>query len=195
VSHKASDLPGIYGQTRWGLRASENYFDYHLVRDSIQGPMPAKSDLEEGDKIQDWTFTLADGTVYTKYNYADYIDGRHVHGMAGEKSGLGLFVIQASHEYLNGGPTKQYQNVHSGPFLINMFKCGHFLSDIAASEGPIPGDWVKLHGPFLLYANKAKTIKDIWADAKAQSQKEISQWPYQWMNHSEYPLERVIAHE
>lgn len=56
------------------------------------------------EEIQDWTFKMADGRIYTKYNYADYIEGRHVHGMAGQQSGLGLFTIQASHEYLNGGP-------------------------------------------------------------------------------------------
>ncbi|MBC8052140.1 MAG: hypothetical protein H7Y13_03675 [Sphingobacteriaceae bacterium] len=195
VNHKASNPPGEYGQTRWGLRADERYFDYHLVRDSIQGPMPSKSDLSDGDKVQDWTFKMADGTIYTKYNYADYIEGRHVHGMAGEKSGLGLFVIQASHEYLNGGPTKQYQNVHSGPFLINMFKCGHFLSDIRLdkTDGPVAEDWTKIHGPFLLYVNKGKNVTDAWNDAKKQSVKEINQWPYSWMNHREYPLNRGIV--
>ena len=39
-SHRAGDSTGDYGQTRWGLRADESLFDYHLVRDSIQGPMP-----------------------------------------------------------------------------------------------------------------------------------------------------------
>ncbi|MGE5520472.1 MAG: polysaccharide lyase family protein [Candidatus Dadabacteria bacterium] len=187
-SHHAGDSAGNYGQTRWGIRSDESLFDYHLVRDSIQGPMPSMAELD--DEVQDWTYKMADGTVYTKYNYADYIDGRYVHGMAGRKSGLGIFVIQPSHEYLNGGPTKQYQNVHSSPFLICMFNCGHFLSDKRKADNIINGEWVKLDGPFLLYFNKRNDIPSIWTDAKQQAEKEIKQWPYKWMQDPNYPLLR-----
>ncbi len=187
-SHKATDSMADYGQTRWGLRADEKLFDYHLVRDSIQGSMPPMSDLKDG--VQDWTYKLSDSSYYTKYDYADYIEGRNVHGMAGEKSGLGLFVIQASHEYLNGGPTKQYQNVHSTPFMICMFNCGHFLSDARKGDNKIGDDWTKLDGPFLLYTNQGKNIDTIWSDAKIQASKEIKQWPYSWMQHDQYPLQR-----
>lgn len=189
-SHKATDSAGEYGQTRWGIGAEESLFNYHLVRDSIQGPMPPMAGLTENNKIQDWTYRLADGTVYTKYNYADYIEDRYVHGMAGTGSHLGLFVIQASHEYLNGGPTKQFQNVHSTPYLICMFNCGHFLSDKRKSDDVITGDWEKVDGPFLLYTNDGADIPHIWSNAKQQAQKEIAQWPYQWMQHPDYPLQR-----
>lgn len=192
-SHKAGDSTGNFGQTRWGIRADESLFDYHLVRDSIQGPMPKMEELKTENEIQDWTFRMADGTVYTKYNYADYISGRYVHGMAGRQSGLGLFVIQASHEYLNGGPTKQYQNVHSNPYLICMFNCGHFLSDIRKGDDAISDEWVKLQGPFLLYINAGNSIEAIWKDAKAQANKERTQWPYQWMSDPNYPKERSTA--
>lgn len=192
-SHKAGDSTGNFGQTRWGIRADEALFDYHLVRDSIQGPMPKMAELKTENEIQDWTFRMADGTVYTKYNYADYIEGRYVHGMAGRQSGLGLFVIQASHEYLNGGPAKQYQNVHSNPYLICMFNCGHFLSDIRKDDDAISDDWIKLQGPFLLYVNSSNSIDAIWKDAKEQSIKERSQWPYKWMDNANYPLTRATA--
>jgi len=189
--HQAKDSAGNYGQTRWGLRADESLFDYHLVRDSIQGSMPPMADLK--NEIQDWTYKLTDSTYYTKYDYADYIEGRHVHGMAGTKSGLGLFVIQASHEYLNGGPTKQYQNVHSNPYLICMFNCGHFLSDTRKGDNIIQDDWRKLNGPFFLYVNDGKSIDEIWKNAKQKANQEIKQWPYRWMNHPEYPIERATV--
>ncbi|NOT94511.1 polysaccharide lyase family protein [Ferruginibacter sp.] len=190
-SHRAGDSTGDYGQTRWGLRADENLFDYHLVRDSIQGPMPKMAELK--NEVQDWTFKLADSSYYTKYDYADYIEGRHVHGMAGQKSGLGIFVINASHEYLNGGPTKQYQNVHSDPYLINMFNCGHFLSDVRKGDNKIDDDWKKLDGPFFLYVTEGKNIAAIWNDAKQKATKEKNLWPYQWMQHNNYPLVRGEA--
>ena len=187
-SHQANDSIGDFGQTRWGIRSDESLFDYHLVRDSIQGPMPKMSELK--DEIQDWTYRLVDSSIYTKYNYADYIEGRNVHGMAGQQSGLGMFVIQASHEYLNGGPTKQFQNVHSNPYLIEMFNCGHFLSDKRKGDNVIKDDWNKLNGPFLLYFNKGKNIDAIWKDAKQKSEQEMQKWPYSWMQHELYPLQR-----
>jgi len=177
-----------FGQIRWGLRSSEDLFDYHLVRDNIQGPMPKMADFVH--EIQDWTYKLPDSTIYTKYDYCDYIDGRNVHGMAGQKSGLGIFVIQASHEYLNGGPTKQYNTVHSTPFMIMMFNCDHFLLAERKTDGPVRGEWKKMGGPFFLYVNSGKNIEDIWSDAKKKAAVEITRWPYSWMNHSDYPLER-----
>jgi rhamnogalacturonan endolyase len=190
-SHHAGDSTGDYGQTRWGLRADESLFDYHLVRDSIQGTMPKMSELK--NEVQDWTFKMADSSYYTKYDYADYIEGRHVHGMAGQKSGLGIFVINASHEYLNGGPTKQYQNVHSDPYLINMFNCGHFLSDIRKGDNKIDGEWKKLNGPFFLYITEGKNINAIWKKAKEKASTEKNNWPYAWMMHDNYPLTRGEA--
>ncbi len=192
-SHRAGDSAASYGQTRWGIRADESLYDYHLVRDSIQGPMPKMGALDDNEKVQDWTFKINDSTYYTKYDYADYIEGRHVHGMAGVKSGLGLFVIQASHEYLNGGPTKQYQNVHSTPFLICMFNCGHFLSSIRKADDLITGSWSKLDGPFFLYVNEGKNTDSIWADAKQKAEDEEDQWPYEWMDNPLYPLKRGIV--
>jgi rhamnogalacturonan endolyase len=186
--HPAGFPDGGFGQIRWGLRADSTLYNYHLVRDSIQGRMPQFSEFKK--KIQDWTYQLADSSYYSKYDYADYIEGRHVHGFAGTRSGKGIFVIQASHEYLNGGPTKQFNTVHTGPFLIMMFLCDHFLPEKAAGEGPISGEWRKLYGPFFLYVNSGKNIPEIWNDAKRQAAEEVSQWPYKWMTHSDYPQER-----
>jgi len=186
--HHAGSPDGGFGQIRWGLRADSTLFDYHLVRDSIQGPMPKFSDFKK--KMQDWTFQLADSSYYTKYDYADYIEGRFVHGFAGTQSGKGIFVIQASHEYLNGGPTKQYNTVHTTPFMIMMFQCNHFLLDKMVGDGPVRGDWQKLGGPFFLYVNSGKNTADIWNDAKRKAVEEVTKWPYQWMDHPDYPLQR-----
>jgi rhamnogalacturonan endolyase len=54
----------------------------------------------------------------------------------------------------------------------------------------ISDDWTKLDGPFLLYFNEGKNIAGIWNDAKAKAEIEKKQWPYGWMEHSEYPLQR-----
>ena len=186
--HHASSPDGGFGQIRWGLRSSEELFDYHLVRDNIQGPMPKMADFVR--EIQDWTYKLPDSTIYSKYDYSDYVDGKNVHGMAGQKSGLGIFVIQPSHEYVNGGPTKQQNTVHSTPFMIMMFNCDHFLLAERKGDGPVKGEWKKMGGPFYLYVNSGKSIDEIWTDAKKKTAVECSRWPYSWMNHPDYPLHR-----
>ena len=186
--HHAGSPDGGFGQIRWGLRSSEELFDYHLVRDNIQGPMPKMADFVR--EIQDWTYKLPDSTIYSKYDYSDYVEGRNVYGMAGQKSGLGLFVIQPSHEYVNSGPTKQQNTVHATPFMIMMFNCDHFLLTERKGDGPVRGEWKKMGGPFYLYVNSGKTINDIWTDAKKKAAVEMSRWPYSWMNHTDYPLQR-----
>ncbi|QES88121.1 polysaccharide lyase family protein [Rhizosphaericola mali] len=189
-NHSKNDPASIYEQTRWGLRADPSIFNYHLVRDTIQGPMYSMDSLESGKKLQDWTYKMSNGIIYTKYNYADYIDNRYVHGMAGTQSHVGIFVIQASHEYLNGGPTKQYQTVHSNPYLINMFNCTHFLNDNRVTDDTISGDWTKLNGPFLLYVDKEKSVSELWNIAKQETGLQKKQWPYAWLQNKYYPLER-----
>ena len=44
--HKGSP-DGGFGQIRWGLRADSTLFDYHLVRDDIQGRMPQFSEFKK----------------------------------------------------------------------------------------------------------------------------------------------------
>jgi len=56
------------------------------------------------------TYQLADGSIYTKYDYCDYVVNDRVHGVFG--SNYGLWVIPVSTEALNGGPMKQELMVH-----------------------------------------------------------------------------------
>ncbi|MFT4202906.1 MAG: polysaccharide lyase family protein [Chitinophagaceae bacterium] len=192
IEKHSANSTGIYGQTRWGLRADPALFDNQLVRDSIQGPMYAMDSLEVGSKIQDWTYRMHNGIIYTKYDYADYIDGRYVHGMYGRESHLGLFVIQASHEYLNGGPTKQYMTTHSSPYLICMFNCSHFLANNRVADDTVTGNWEKLNGPFLLYLNHEKDAAASWQDAKREADAQKASWPFAWLQQKAYPRQRSI---
>jgi rhamnogalacturonan endolyase len=186
--HHAGSPDGGFAQIRWGLRSKEALFDYHLVRDSIRGPIPKEADFVR--EIQNATEKLKDSSIYTKYNYADYVEGRNVHGMAGQKSGLGIFVIQPSHEYVNGGPTKQQNTVHSGPFVMMLYNCDHFILEDQGANSQVKGEWKKLGGPFFLYVNSGKNIDEIWRDAKKKAEIESGRWPYSWMIHPDYPLHR-----
>ena len=66
---------------------------------------------------------------------------------------------------------------------------GHFEPREPSSPA-IPEGWTKAFGPWLVYLNRGDSPQATWADAKAQAEKERAQWPYQWMRHPAYPLER-----
>ncbi len=42
----------------------------------------------EQNQIQDATYKLEDGTIYTKYNWAQFIDNDHFHGLMNKKIGV-----------------------------------------------------------------------------------------------------------
>ncbi|MDE6012243.1 MAG: hypothetical protein K2G91_05850, partial [Prevotella sp.] len=58
------------------------YVDYRM-----NGRIPSNSEMAEAEKeantIQDATYRLADGSIYTKYNWANYIERDTLHGLYG----------------------------------------------------------------------------------------------------------------
>jgi rhamnogalacturonan endolyase len=139
--------------------------------------------------VQDATYRLADGTVYTKYNYCSYIEEDDVHGECGQgQGGYGAFVVMGGKEYLQA-PTKQEITVHQGPIIHRFLVSGHF-EPRRLSDQPITGDWSKLCGPWMVYLNRGDSPKEMWADAKNKAKQEQAKWPYSWMQNADYPLER-----
>ena len=187
LQQRRPDDPAEFaGQVRWSFFLNDLLFDYHLACDTEQGPIP---NLNGSHLVQDATFRLRDGKVYTKYDYCDYVEDHYVHGVCGNSAGsYGAFIIMGSNEYLQA-PTKQYITVHHGPIIHRMLQSGHFLPRDLASP-VIPDGWTKLCGPWLVYLNSGDSPQQMWADAKAQAEKERAAWPYQWMQHSDYPLQR-----
>ncbi len=61
------------------------------------GTFPTLSDIQQSQVLQNETFKLPNGQVYTKYDWATYMADDHVHGMFG--SGYGVWMISPSHEY------------------------------------------------------------------------------------------------
>ena len=149
------------------------------------GTFPTLSDIQQSQVLQNETFKLTNGQVYTKYDWATYMADDHVHGMFG--SGYGVWMISPSHEYFNGGPMKQELMVHvesatGDGVVLNMLSAGHFGTPAVTIP---PG---KIYGPWLVYFNNGSI-----ADAQAQADKERDQWPYKWLSNPSYPLERTTV--
>jgi len=174
------------GQVRWSFYLNNDLFNYHLASDSEQDPIP---DLKGARQVQDATYRLPNGTVYTKYNYCVYLEDDLVHGICGTgPNAYGAFVISPGREYLQA-PTKQEISVHAGPIIHRFLQSGHFEPRDESSQ-KAPEGWKKACGPWFVYLNTGDNPQTIWADAKARARQENSQWPYQWMQHPDYPLER-----
>lgn len=154
--HGAGMAAGGVGQTRFVFRGppGPSLFTHHIVDDARQEPFPLSPTVKT---VSDATFLLADGSVYTKYDNTAFMADHFVHGMAGH--GVGVWMINPSNEYVNGGPVKQELTVHADNTLLNMLQGGHFGGgglDFADNE-----PWIKFYGPFLVYLNSGPSVKAL----------------------------------
>ena len=155
----------------------------------MNGRIPSNSEMTEAEKsentIQDATYKLADGSIYTKYNWANYIERDTLHGLR-DNTYYGLYNIPVSYEWINGGCDRQELTVHAtskSPITIQMLQGEHFGGQaMVLKEGE-----KKLYGPFLICTTYSKNPVQ---SARNQWVKEVEAWPYQWFENDLYPRER-----
>jgi rhamnogalacturonan endolyase len=175
---------GTVGEFRTLYQFDESIFTngYNGVRTIT---FPTESQLAASTQVQDATYKLPDGTIYTKYDMSNYtFEQDTIHGVYG--NGYGAWVISPSHEYNNGGPLKQDLTVHVGTtndtVLLNMLVSGHYgTPQVAIPSG-------KIYGPWFVYFNNGSL-----SDAQAQVATQMAQWPYTWLNNASYPLSRTTV--
>lgn len=170
--------------TRTAETLLNGYVDYRM-----NGRIPSNSEMETAEKsentIQDATYRLADGSIYTKYNWANYIERDTLHGLCND-SYYGIYNIPVSYEWINGGCERQELTVHAtskSPITIQMLQGEHFGGQamvLAAGEK-------KLYGPFAICPTYSKNGVGT---ARNQAAQEAADWPYQWFENDLYPRER-----
>lgn len=166
-----------------------DYFTYGYVNDRMQGTLPTAATMKKVDqsgKIQDATFKLPDGSIYTKYNWANFIAEDSVHGAMSPVYKYGVWNIACSHEWLNGGPTRQELTVHAdtkSELTIQMIQGEHFGG---AAQKYADGE-KKIYGPFLIYMNRKNSVEEMIADAKAMAHEQQAAWPFGWFDNANYP--------
>ncbi|MBR6191943.1 MAG: hypothetical protein IKQ68_07305 [Prevotella sp.] len=180
------------GEARIVYRMNDALFNYGYVTDAMHGYIPSTEEMKRSEerKVQDATFILDDGTIYTKYNWANYIKDDPFHGVMG--STYGAWTIPASPEYINGGPTRQELTVHAdtkSTLFLQMLHGGHFGAEAQTfSTGE-----KKIYGPFLLYFNSGSSHNDMIADAAAKAEELQEEWPFQWFDNDLYDRERATV--
>ncbi|MBX5450572.1 MAG: hypothetical protein IRZ24_10925, partial [Thermogemmatispora sp.] len=121
---------GTVGEFRTLYRVDGSIFrtGYNGVETAIA--FPTLSQIQSATELQDSTYQLSDGTIYTKYDAATYLMSQDLlHGVYGNS--YGVWLISPSHEYNNGGPLKQDLTVHvdsstGDAVVLNMLISAHF---------------------------------------------------------------------
>lgn len=179
---------GPVKETRVCTRLASDFLDGY-VDDSMQGMIPSNQEMATAEKnaVQDATYYLSDGSIYTKYNWAQFIDRDEFHGLMNGK--VGVWNIPVSYEWLNGGPMRQELTVHAtskSPITIQMLQGEH----LGASSQTYDDDHHQIFGPFMIYVNDATTREEMIADAHAKAAALKSEWPFSWFENQYYPLDR-----
>ncbi|MBQ8457322.1 MAG: chitobiase/beta-hexosaminidase C-terminal domain-containing protein [Prevotella sp.] len=170
-------------EARFGWRVNPDIFNYAWVSDTQKGTMPTPAQMKNPmETVQDATFKLSDGTIYTKYDWANYVKDDQLHGIMGD--GIGAWLISPSTEWVNGGPTKQELTVHATdttPIILQTLHSSHF----GAGEAVLTSsEDQKLFGPALFYVNSGTSQDAMVADAKQMVETEVAAWPYSWFTNN-----------
>ncbi|KAL5578826.1 hypothetical protein UlMin_011268 [Ulmus minor] len=186
-------------QTRMAFKLRQEKFHYMAITDEKQRIMPVPQDLLPGrgkQLIVPESVLLVNpinpdlkGEVDDKYMYSmDNKDGG-VHGWISSRPVLGFWVIFPSHEFRNGGPTKQNLTAHTGPTCLAMLHGTHYIGNDILTHFEEGETWRKVFGPFFVYINSTPDVSnayDLWIDAKNQRLLEETAWPYDFVSSPYY---------
>ena len=196
AAHDAQMPAGSITQYAYNLRLAPQHFDYIAV-DEIRRHVSHTCEEEGAAKqIMDATFVLADGRVVSKYDYCHAIeDGDfNVYGWAGPQAGV--WWIQASGEYYGSAPFRVLLTSHQTaktPVIVWQAHCVHrggYEIEFPPEDGT---NWQKIYGPAFIYLNSGGNYNSLWSDAKARVATVAQKWPFAWMAHELFPLERGEA--
>lgn len=203
--HGAGDAATYLEQARMVLRCDKNVFTNAFTSENKSGQMIAPSLLDAAPAIMDAThvlpasssYTTPTGTtdaglpVYSKYDWADFMETHKAHGLCG--SSTGLWMLSGSGEFMNGGPTKGELFVHgtdTTPLMIQTFHAGHFVGSDANLQLAADEVWEKVYGPYFIYLNSGAGSAALWQDALQRADAEKAAWPPAWMNETNFPVSR-----
>jgi len=163
------------GEARFCVKLN-SIFDWMLADEHHHMPYPLEMERDGDDK----------------YNYTTDQFDHPAFGWASSTKQMGCFFLNASTEYLSGGPTKVEFVTHRdtspplyAPTILNYWRSSHYGGssvDVALGE-----HWTKVVGPFMIYCNQGADPIAMWDDAKAQQVRESKKWPYDWVQGVDYP--------
>lgn len=166
------------GLLEWKMRlqADDNFFCYNFNRNGIYDYLPPSYfpdgiDYDSNDSryLMDATYMIPaeNNSIYTKYDYCfDSSKGEHLlNGFISRSTGgyrYGIWLIQASDEWMCGTPYKQELCCHLdeySPALLFLPRTGHY----GQLQEPLDPDagWCRVYGPVYYYFNRTSSVSDV----------------------------------
>lgn len=190
-----NDDPAIYSYVKaWNnvhrkFKINELRTVYRLNRSLVPvsyngertGLQPTSAHMMQGQKLQDETYLMPDGSlydssmIYSKYDYAGYLGKTDLWGQFGQK--LGFWLILPDKSAYGCGPLNQDLLVHYDAIVLNYMVSEHFGKGLFE----VQPDFNKIFGPWCIYLNNG----DL-ADAKKRADHEKTAWPYDWVKDPDY---------
>ncbi|CAI9092594.1 OLC1v1027878C1 [Oldenlandia corymbosa var. corymbosa] len=175
-------------QTRMVFRLRREKFHYMAISDEKQRIMPMPEDLMPQ---RSRPLIVPESVLLTNPINPELRGEANggVHGWISSGPFIGFWIIFPSHEFRNGGPTKQNLTVHTGPFALAMLHGTHYIGEDAQACFEEGETWRKVFGPFFVYLNSTSDVSkayNLWTDAKKQWMVEKSAWPYDFVSSPYY---------
>jgi rhamnogalacturonan endolyase len=179
------------------LKLNPEVFDFLSVDSRHQREMITGEDWIHGEPLnlkeaRRMTTGLHKGEVEHKYDYAAIYADTPAYGWSGTKKNVGIWVINPSIEYINGGPSMIELTGHidikdqipADPTLLFVWHGPHYGGrnvQVKAGER-----WNTIVGPFVWYVNRGANPESMWKDALARAAQERAAWPYAWAQAPNY---------
>jgi rhamnogalacturonan endolyase len=193
ANYPAVDVP----LSDFTMKLNPDVFDFLSIDSARQKLMPTSEEWVNGTELNMKEARRINsgphaGEVEHKYDYNMLLSRVAAYGWSSTKKNVGLFIVNPSIEYLNGGPVMVDYQAHidvkpklpADPTLLFDWHTPHYGGkkiEIKASD-----NWQKIVGPFLIYANQRANAHNMWQDALARAEKEKKAWPYTWADAEGY---------
>jgi len=173
------------------LKLNPDVFDFLSVDSRRQKEMITGEDWIHGQPLnlkeaRRMTTGIHKGEPEHKYDYAATFSETPAYGWSSSKQKVGIWVVNPSFEYINGGPAMGELTGHidikdklpADPTLLFVWHGPHYGGrNVRINAGE---QWNKIVGPFFYYLNTGETHEAMWKDALARAEKEQKAWPYAW---------------
>ncbi|MDP9175182.1 MAG: polysaccharide lyase family protein [Planctomycetota bacterium] len=217
-SHGANYPAAGEGESRF-ITQLNSVFDWLSVDADRNMLMCTDRDLQAGVVIHAKEQRILSTGIYKnsvehKYSYCAVQYKIPAYGFSDTRDHIGLFFINPTTEYLDGGAEKLDLVCHMQSTILDYWTSGHYAGG-ACCNIPSGENWNKVIGPIFVYCNalsdpltasRADLAKlestagnptlppawranatALWQDALAQAKKETAQWPYDWVSGVDYP--------
>jgi rhamnogalacturonan endolyase len=190
IRHRAGYPAFNIGQGRMIVELNPAVFDFYTVDSNRQRKMATGFDVKNGlrrnvKEANLLTTGIRKGEVEHKYDYAAILAQTPTWGWTSTEKHVGVWMINPSTEYMNGGPTQVGITGHVECILLNHWHDGHYGGgEISFTENE---NWEKFIGPIFLYCNASDNQPQMWNDAKNEATKQRALWPFSWVNDKQYP--------